>query len=195
MKKVLLGILLIVLVSCSTKESKQQEQIDTWNKRITDFSKKEESRIGINPPIDLSTLKSLSWLETTSSVLSAKAVKELCEVESSAEFYGFYHLFDKRGLHKTIGDLVVLVPDRNKPWRFDNSDESFSKIRLESNSISVWDSIQVGQAEDELKKLLARWKFSKQNNEIYAKMGNYAGVFQIDRDTISEITINLICKK
>lgn len=191
-------ILLIFLIACSEVSGNNEETLDE-NIQETELSndslliiKKEFEEF--KAPIDMNLLKNLPDITTTSGVLPNSESTELCR-PSDFGFFGHYQLLEngKYG-NDFIGQLNVFVTDNAENWKFNNTNEIFSEIRLESNKIKVWGKIGVGTSQSDLREFISDNFSYKKGTIIYAELGEYTLNATILGDSINKLTVGKYCK-
>ncbi len=192
MKRILSILVVTFLFSCNNNETQKQKQLETWNERVEDYDSLLDQKANLSDPIDIYKLKNLNGLNITSGVVTHSETKDLCVQGESLGFYGFYFLVDET-IGKPFG--VLRIHNSDEDWSFDSKNEKFAEIILESNRVSVWDSIHVGLSEKKLKDFIGDRFHYKKGTMIYSELDSYEGIFTILNDTINKLTIKNNCKK
>ncbi len=188
-----LSILLVTFLSaCNNDKAQIQKQLSTWQESNETYDSLKVTKAYLSTPIEIYELKNLNGLTITSGVVSHSDINELCVQGDSSGFYGFYYLIDN-SINKPLGTLKIHTTDEN--WKFDSKHERFAEIILESNRVSVWDSIKVGLSEKKLNDFIGNRFHYKKGTMIYSELDSYEGIFVIQKDTISKITIRNNCNK
>ena len=146
----------------------------------------------LGPPIDINELKRQPWLETTSGVLGKKGASGLCPKDPET-FFGLYFLIDRRRPGGPPGRLTISKPHAPTMWRDDDQDENFVQLELSSGRIKIWDRIAVGDHEDSLMAFLGNNFRHRKVSYIVAQIGDYHVEFNMQNDTIRELTVRKTC--
>lgn len=181
----IVSILTLLLAAC-TQNDKNYARNSPTEEINNETIDKEYSQ-----PINISDIKKLDFLMTTSGVLPISKAKFLCNNEKDG-FYGFYSLIhkDKKQL---MGLLTVYTTDIAGNWGYDSTNETFSSIELTTSDIKVWDSINVGISKSELLNFIGTNIYAKEDETIHIDLGEYFSSFAISNDTISSIKIIKLC--
>jgi hypothetical protein len=143
-------------------------------------------------PIDIESLKRESWLETTSGVLGKVGRSALCGIDSTG-FIGFYFLIDKENKDERIGKLTVQHPGDPSNWVYDNVEDQFVSIELNSPRIRVWNTLAVGDSSSNLEAFVRGRFHYKKGTWVVTTIGPFQGEFQILNDRIAAINVRKTC--
>lgn len=191
-------LLIFFLISC--KKGTEKEATKVENKiEIADEGSVQENNFErvmseFSDPINLTEIKNLEFLTTTSGVVPHSELESLCKQEKEG-FYGFYHLINKDQKYRMIGLLTVYTTDQPENWKLNSKNESLSILELKTNDIKVWDSISIGTDQSKLLDFIGNSFHYKKGSTLYAELGEYKSSFIISKDTISGIRIVKSCKE
>jgi len=143
-------------------------------------------------PIDILSLKKEPWLETTSGVMGNVERSAFCGIDTTG-FVGFYFLIDKENKYERIGKLTVQHPGDPSTWVYDNVDERFVSIELNSPRIEVWNTVAVGDSSSNLDAFVQGRFHYKKGTWVVTTIGPYQGEFQILNDRIATIKVRKTC--
>ena len=190
MKAILTYISLITsLVSCINKLHDNNKTLENYTNSDTLIHNIRSDSIDFEAIIV--ALKERYYKFSTSGVLSVNETIGLCK-PNRIGFFGGYNLIDDVTLDR-IGYLKVFFPGNVKDWKFENKKESFAELILFKGNYILFDSIKIGQAENDLMKKISIYNPEKIDNNISFKLLNLFLRFEIQGDTISRINIRKIC--
>ena len=188
----------LFIVSCKGKIDNEpieiKKKIEIIDKKPVQDNDPEIPIKEFSDPINLTEIKNLEFLTTTSGVVSHSELESLCE-QNEEGFYGFYYLINKNEKYRIMGLLTVYTTDKAKSWRFTSKNESLSMLELKTHDIKVWDSIAVGIDQSQLLNFIGTNFHYRKGNTLYAELGEYKSSFTISNDTISRIKIVKSCKE
>src|SRR5690606_11765078 len=94
---------------------------------------------------------------------------------------------------RDVGRLTIYKDHAPVKWSYDDKDEEFVKLELQSGRIKVWDKVTVGDHKDSLLAFIGdRFHYHK-GTIVVAEIGDYQGEFSILNDTIRELTVRRTC--
>jgi hypothetical protein len=152
----------------------------------------------ISEPFQVSEIDKL---EFTSG--GGKEIEEHKKCDSSSTgFYGSYYLIDQDfadEMGRPVGGNITIHSDNKMAgWKSTDTNQTIWEIHLESDVISVWDSIKVGMTRSEIV------KFGKANDGFCVKKGdafyscdfnNFSAVYIFRNDTLKELMVTRKCEK
>src|SRR5690606_25622822 len=119
-------------------------------------------------PFDISRIETTKGFYFTSGVLSRQEHNEYCD-NSEIGIYGFYNLIDQNSKleHPVASTIDVYKPGNASNWQASDTGQKVWKIHLNSDVISVWDSIHVGVSREKVV------QFGQKNNGLCMKKGDF----------------------
>ncbi|KAA1240784.1 hypothetical protein [Aquimarina sp. RZ0] len=199
MNRYLILILLsLFLVSCKKETKKEpveiKNKIEVVEKKSVQENNPEIPIREFSDPINLTEIKNLEFLTTTSGVVPHSELESLCK-QNEEGFYGFYHLINKNKKYWMMGLLTVYVTDKPESWKFNSKNETLSMLELKTDDIKVWDSISIGISQSKLLDFIGTSFHYKKGSTLYAELGEYKSSFTMSKDTVSGIKIVKSCKE
>lgn len=212
MKKVILLILLLSIgfisgwflreIYISTETIKYQDQLyhqidDLIEKRIEDSLILDEfNNRKIDEPINVSDIDKMKF---TSGGGFSLEDGEYCDSLKTG-FYGSYFIIDENYsdiIGRPVGGRITVHSDGKMiNWKSTDTNQTIWNIHLESDIISVWDSIHIGLTKSEIE------SFSSKNNGLCVEIGNkfyncdfnnFYTIFEFKNDKLKELTITRKC--
>ena len=189
--------LLIIIVSCTNRSMPDTIPLTEMEQTIDTATYQSDTlwplQTQIDPPIDITELKKLPFLTTTSGVLPISESENLCKPEVDG-FFGHYYLINEDNNWVHIGELYVYAEGEPENWQYDTAIETFAKIKLLQSDIKVWDIIGVGTHEKDVIAFIGQNFHYKKGTILHADINEYSADFTILADTINRLTIRRNCK-
>lgn len=146
----------------------------------------------LGAPLDIDSLESQEWLETTSGVLSDRETKDLCPKNASGHF-GRYFLIDRGAQAMPFGELTVHFQSHPAEWRYRNHEDEFVSLMLRTDRLRIWDTLAVGDQRSKVLVFVGKRFHYDKGSLLYATIGEYGCAFKILGDTIHDLTITKTC--
>lgn len=172
------------------------QDVETDSAVVAYFKRHIDNQIG--EPFDLQRLTSNKQVDFTSGGAPKTDKEQYCESEENG-FFGRYHLIDRRySKAERFGIIDVYKRDKMSNWKASDPDQKIWKIELNSNALSVWDSIHVGLTRQQVE------EFGFKNNGFCVKKGDYYYScdfnsffvnFSMLNDTLRSIMVTRKCEK
>lgn len=143
------------------------------------------------PPIDIRALKKETWLTTTSGVVTRSQWGEW-EKPKGHQFFGCYYLIDRTDPdNERAGQLVVSVPVKAPDWKYDNTAEVFTEIKLTTDKVKLWNTLHVGSSSDELKAFMGSSFFYIKGTTFHGVYNDYILNGTLKDGAVKEIIVGI----